>query len=74
MRSITTSLLNFCRNSNANSAARTQDSGSSPLTCRIGAWITRAASVAYTLERLESGDVVKPTWLLTIRWMVPPVR
>ena len=51
-----------------------QASGSSPLTWKIGAWIIRATSVQYVDERDDDGEVVKPTWLLTIRWIVPPVR
>ena len=33
-----------------------------------------ATSVAYTEVRASCGTVVKPTWLLTTTWMVPPVR
>ena len=72
--SMTTSLLNACRKSKARAATRTQASGSSPLTWKIGAWMVRATSVAYVDERLEAGEVVNPTWLLTMTWMVPPVR
>ena len=72
--SMTTSLLNASRNSKARCATRTQASGSSPLTWKIGAWMVRATSVAYVEERLAAGDVVKPTWLLTTTWIVPPVR
>ena len=72
--SITTSLLNSWRYSNAKRATRTQASGSSPFTWKIGACTVRATSVAYLDERAAFGDVVNPTWLLTITWMVPPVR
>ena len=49
---MTTSLLNASRNSNASRATRTQASGSSPLTWKIGAWTVRATSVAYVDDRL----------------------
>ncbi|RPK91260.1 hypothetical protein EES46_11045 [Streptomyces sp. ADI98-10] len=74
MRSITTSLLNACRNSKASRATRTTASGSSPLTWMIGASIMRATSVAYIEEREDSGAAVKPTWLLITTCTVPPVR
>ncbi|MCY1452677.1 hypothetical protein D9M71_696160 [compost metagenome] len=49
-------------------------SGSSPFTCRIGAWIILATSVAYSVERESSGLLmVKPTWLLITMCTVPPV-
>jgi hypothetical protein len=32
-----------------------------------------ATSLAYKLERPCSGGVVNPSWLLMIRWIVPPV-
>jgi hypothetical protein len=51
-----------------------QASGSSPLTWKIGACTIRATSVQYIDERDEAGEVVKPTWLFTITWIVPPVR
>ncbi len=72
--SMTTSLRNSRRYSTASRATRTQASGSSPFTWKIGAWIIRATSVAYSDERDDDGDVVKPTWLLTTTWTVPPVR
>ena len=72
--SMTTSLSNAIRNSNASCATRTQASGSSPFTWKIGAWIIRATSVEYTDEREDAGAVVKPTWLLMTTWTVPPVR
>ncbi len=40
----------------------------------MGAWIIRATSVAYTLDREYCGAVVKPTWLFTMMCTVPPVR
>jgi hypothetical protein len=43
--SMTTSLSNSMRKSNASRATRTQASGSSPFTWKIGAWIMRATSV-----------------------------
>ncbi|CAB4763042.1 unannotated protein [freshwater metagenome] len=33
-----------------------------------------ATSVAYVEERDACGEVVKPTWLFTMMWIVPPVR
>ena len=71
---MTTSLPNACRYSNASRPTRTTASGSSPLTWKIGAWIIRATSVEYTLEREYCGAVVKPTWLFTTMCTVPPVR
>ena len=70
--SMTTSLCHRSRYSKAKCAAHTQASGSSPLTCRIGACTVRATSVGYVDERWASAVVVKPTWLLMIRWTVPP--
>ncbi len=72
--SMTTSLPNSWRYSTASLATRTHASGSSPLTWKIGACTIRATSVAYRLEREALGDVVNPTWLLTITCTVPPVR
>ena len=62
------------RKATAKRAARAQASGSSPFTWKIGAWTILATSVGYTLVRAETGDVVKPTWLLITRCTVPPVR
>jgi hypothetical protein len=42
-------------------ATRTHASGSSPLTWKIGAWIMRATSLGYVLERASVQPVVKPT-------------
>lgn len=72
--SMTTSFLNFCRKSTASLATHAQASGSSPLTWKMGAPIILATSVQYSLERECSGAVVKPIWLLTMMWMVPPTR
>ena len=72
--SITTSLWNVWRYSKASRATRTQASGSSPFTWKIGAWTILATSVAYSDERADSGAVVKPSWLLMTRWTVPPTR
>ena len=52
----------------------TTASGSSPLTWKIGAWIIFATSVQYGPEREKLGIVVKPIWLLMMKWMVPPTR
>src|SRR3569623_1998530 len=72
--SMTTSLSNAIRKSNASRATRTHASGSSPFTWKIGAGIIRATSVEYTDERDDAGAVVKPTWLLMTTCTVPPVR
>ena len=71
--SITTSFLNRWRHLAAQRHTRATASTSSPLTWKIGAWIAFATSVQYGDERLERGSVVKPIWLLTTRWTVPPV-
>ena len=71
---MTTSLRNFSRKSTASWATQTHASGSSPLTWKIGAPIIFATSVQYSDERECSGAVVKPTWLFTTMWTVPPVR
>ena len=44
------SLANFMRYSAAIRAQKITASGSSPLTCRIGAWIDFATSVQYSPE------------------------
>ena len=72
--SITTSLLNFCRKSTASRATHTHASGSSPLTWKIGAPTIFATSVQYSDDFESSGEVVNPIWLLTMMWIVPPVR
>ena len=72
--SMTTSLLNCSRKSSANRATQTQASGSSPLTWKIGAPTIFATSVQYSVDREFSGAVVKPIWLFTTMWIVPPVR
>ena len=74
MMSTTTSLLNSCRKAKASRATRMQASGSSPFTWKMGAWIIRATSVQYIDDRDSVGEVVNPTWLFTMMWMVPPVR
>ena len=51
----------------------TQASGSSPFTWKIGAWIILATSLQYVVDRESTGEVVKPIWLFTITWIVPPV-
>ena len=71
--SITTSRLNFWRNSIATLQAKVTASGSSPLTWRIGAWTPLATSDGYGEERANCGLVVKPIWLLMTKWMQPPV-
>ncbi len=72
--SMTTSFLNCCRKSIASRATRTHASGSSPFTWKIGAPIIFATSVQYSEDRECSGEVVNPIWLLTMMWIVPPVR
>ena len=44
------------------------------MTWKIGAPIIFATSVQYSEERESLGEVVNPIWLLTMMWMVPPVR
>src|SRR5690242_20782478 len=72
--SMTTSFLNFCLKSIASRATHTAASGSSPFTWKIGAPIIFATSVQYSDDLASEGDVVKPIWLLTMMWIVPPVR
>ena len=55
-------------------ATCTTASGSSPLTWKIGDWIIFATSEQYGPERECTGLVVKPIWLLTMTWMVSPMR
>jgi hypothetical protein len=71
---MTTSRWKVSRYAKANRATRTQASGSSPFTWKIGAWTIWATSVQYTEDRDDAGGVVNPTWLFTTTWMVPPVR
>ena len=71
--SMTTSLWNRSRYAKA-SRARTHASGSSPLTWMIGLWTILATSVLYSDDRAASGGVVNPSWLLMMRWIVPPAR
>ncbi len=70
---MTTSRPNSWRYSAANSATWMTASGSSPFTWKIGASIIFAMSVQYSVERPSFGSVVKPIWLLTTMWTVPPV-
>ena len=58
----------------ASRAACTAASGSSPFTWNTGPWMTFATSLGYGVKRNASGGVVKPTWLSTMMWIVPPVR
>lgn len=44
------------------------------MTWKIGAPIIFATSVQYFELREFSGEVVKPTWLLTTMWIVPPLE
>ena len=44
------------------------------MTWKIGACTVLATSEQYSDERAYCGAVVKPIWLLMIRWMVPPMR
>ncbi len=71
---MTTSLWNRWRYSKASAATRTQASGSSPFTWKMGDWSILATSVQYGDERANCGEVVNPIWLLMIRWIVPPIR
>ena len=63
----------FWRYSVAMRATVTTASGSSPLTWKIGASTPFAKSEGYGEERENDGLVVKPIWLLTMTWTVPPV-
>ncbi len=67
-------LVEACRKANASRMTQMHASGSSPFTWKIGAWIIFATSVAYTLDRVDSGPAVKPIELFTTMWTVPPVR
>ena len=72
--SMTTSRLKVWRNSSASSETKRTAIGSSPFTWNIGASIIFATSVQYCVERASAGSVVKPIWLFTMRWIVPPMR
>ena len=74
MRSISTSWPNRSRNCVARCTAAMQASTSSAFTWTMGMSKPLAMSLAYRVERLSSGSVVKPTWLFTMMWMVPPVE
>ena len=52
---MTTSLWKVWRKAKASRAARTQASGSSPFTWKIGAWTILATSVGYTEVRADAG-------------------
>ena len=69
-----TSSLNCWRNAIASLAACTHASGSSAFTWKIGAWMFLAVSLGYCVKRHCDGSAVKPIWLFTITWIVPPVR
>jgi hypothetical protein len=69
---MTTSLWKVWRKTKASRAARTQASGSSPFTWKIGACTILATSVG-TL-RAEAGAVVNLSWLLMTTCTVPLVR
>ena len=63
------------RKSSAISVAKHTASGSSPLTWNTGASTIFTTSVQYSVERASRvSEVVKPIWLLTMTWTVPPVR
>jgi hypothetical protein len=71
---MTTSLRKRWRYSIASVATCATASGSSPFTWNTG-HLEHAHDVgAVRVERLIRGTVVKPTWLLTIRWTLPPVE
>jgi hypothetical protein len=40
----------------------------------MGIWSIFATSTRSRVEREDSGGVVKPIWLLTMTWIVPPRR
>ena len=44
------------------------------MTCRIGASTILAMSDGYGEEREKRGLVVKPIWLLMMKWSEPAVR
>ncbi len=55
-------------------AASMHASGSSALTWTIGILKPLARSLAYRVLRSSPAAVVKPSWLLAMMWIVPPVR
>ena len=71
-RSMTTSLWKRWRKSTARRTACATASRSSPFTWMIGIWSIRAGPVQYVVERASWGEVVNPTWLFTMTWIVPP--
>jgi hypothetical protein len=62
------------RNSVAILAACVTASGSSPFTWKIGASIILATSDNTGDDRDQTRVVVKPIWLLMMKWIEPPVR
>lgn len=64
---------NSCRHSTAISKAVHTASGSSPLQWKMGTLKALPRSEQYVVDRESTGSVVKPTWLFTMTWMVPPV-
>src|SRR5919112_6171863 len=72
--STTTGFWKRWRYSVATLAAKTTASGSSPFTWKIGASTILATSDGYGEEREKRGSVVKPIWLLMMKWTEPPVR
>ena len=71
--SMTTSWENVRRKSIASWTTWATASGSSPFTWKMGICSILATSVQYVDERAFSGPVVKPIWLFTTTWTVPPV-
>jgi hypothetical protein len=70
----TTSQRNWARYCIASSTTWATASGSSPFTWKMGHSSILATSVGYGVERASFGLAVKPIWLLTMTWNVPPVR
>ena len=68
-----TSVLNSWRQATAVSKTRHTASGSSALTWKIGQPKALPRSELYIVDRPCSGRHVKPTWLLQMTWIVPPV-
>ena len=68
-----TSVLNSWRHATAVSKTRQTASGSSALTWKMGAPNALPRSDAYIRRLPCSGVAVKPTWLLQMTWIVPPV-
>ena len=72
--SMTMSRLKHALQSAAMMQAWTTASGSSALTCRMGAPTILPTSDGCGQERASAGPVVKPTWLFRTMWIVPPVE